>query len=63
MLKEIEAKVNEIVADSQKGLVKESELEVKVNALNKQIAEKLDDNGRKDLKDLVDQIAKQRSIG
>jgi len=57
LLQDIEAKVKEVIVDSQKEFVKESDIQKRLDAINKQIADGLDDDGRKELKGLVDKLA------
>lgn len=57
LLQDIEAQVKSVIADSQKEFVKESDIQKKLDAINTQIAESLDDDGRKELKNLVDKLA------
>ena len=56
MEEELLKKIQGLIADSQKGTVKAEDLDAKVAAINKEIAEKLDNAGMKALKENVDKL-------
>lgn len=58
LLDEIKSDVQKLVSDSQKDNVKKKDLEDSIAAINKDIAEKLDDQQIKDLKESVDKMIK-----
>lgn len=58
LLKEVTSKVQSVIDDSKKEVYTKKELDDKLDAINKEIADKLDNNQIKDLKDSVDKMVK-----